>query len=45
MTEALARFGVFMRMETLNVGKPYDHKEVPLPTPLGSTGAPRLVTG
>ena len=23
MTEALARFGIFMRMETLKVGKPY----------------------
>ena len=31
MTEALARFGIFMRMETLKVGKPYDYMEVPPP--------------
>ena len=45
MTEALAIFGIFMRMETLKVGKPYGYiMEVP-PRPTGNIGAPRLVTG
>ena len=33
MTEALARFEIFMRMETLKVAKPYHYMEVPPPPP------------
>ena len=45
LKQALARFRIFLRMETSKVGKPYDYMEMPPPPPKKkSTGAPRLVT-